>query len=132
MPRCLAPLATSLALLAVSAGAQEAGDPPKSALRTFMRDAIKAKVLGPSPAPSSPPVESAAGNTVTMAPFVVQEKRAPNLDGIDAAMQKAKGLESHALYHTELSKKIRMEVGLPPGPGGKGGGFTLPLLRLSW
>lgn len=132
MPRRIESLAASLALLAASAAAQETGDTPKSALRTFMRDAIKAKLLDQPSAPTSPPVESTAGNTVIMAPFVVRAKRAPNLAGIDTAMQKAKELESHALYHTDLSKKVRMEVGLPPGPGGKGGGFTLPLLRLSW
>jgi hypothetical protein len=133
MPRCVAPAAVGFALIALSADAQEVSAAPKSALRQFMRDTAKAKVLDVNPAALKPAqAMPATAEPLKMAPFVVDEKRAPKLAGIEEEMRKQKGLESHALYHTEFKGKVRLEIGLPPEPGGKGGGFSLPLLRLSW
>lgn len=133
MLRCALPLAFGLGLFVGSADAQEAKDPPLSPLRAQMRDALKAKVQD-KPAVMPAPAETAASDAapVKMAPFVVEEKRAPRTAGLDEAMQKERALEPRAFYHADLTKKVRLEIGLPPERGGKGGGFALPLLRLSW
>ena len=80
---------------------------------------------------SPEPVEPPADDAVKLAPFIVKELCYPTNAAVDAGMQKARALESRALYKTDLSKKVRMEVGLPPTEGSHGG-FSLPLLRLSW
>ncbi len=133
MPRCAASAALVFALIALSAEAEEASAAPKSALRQFMRDTAKSKINDAKPEELTPP-QTAPTNAepLRMAPFVVEEKRARKLVGIEEEMRKQNGLESHALYHTEFKGKVRLEIGLAPEPGGKGGGFSLPLLRLSW
>src|SRR5258708_7154503 len=120
MPRCPLPAALGFVLLALNTSAEDPAVTPRSALRAAMRDELKSKVQG-KPVETIPVDDKPPADTVTMAPYVVAEKRTPRIAGLDEAMQKEKALESHALYHTDVTKKVRIEMGLPPAPGGRGG-----------
>ena len=135
MPLRLFRLAAGLVIIALSVAAEETDNSTraKGAVRAHLRESIMARLPAKSADSQTPvaPVEPPADDAVKLAPFIVKELRYPTNAAVDAGMQKEKALESHALYKTDLSKKLRMEVGLPPTEGSHGG-FSLPLLRLSW
>ena len=127
MPLRLFRLAAGLVMITLSVAAEETdkGMGAKSAVCAHLP--AKSADSQTSPEPVEPPADDA----VKLAPFIVKELCYPTNAAVDAGMQKARALESRALYKTDLSKKVRMEVGLPPTEGSHGG-FSLPLLRLSW
>ncbi len=135
MPLRLFRLAAGLVMITLSVAAEETdkGMGAKSAVCAHLRESIIAHLPAKSAdSQTSPePVEPPADDAVKLAPFIVKELCYPTNAAVDAGMQKARALESRALYKTDLSKKVRMEVGLPPTEGSHGG-FSLPLLRLSW
>ena len=114
-----------------SGGASE----PRSSVRIHLRESIMSH-LPPKSAEVAPakatPTAASTGDVVKLPPFVVKDIPFPRNEEIDAGMQKAKALESHAVYHKDLPGRRRLEIGLPIEPGSRGGGFSLPLLRLSW
>ena len=125
--------ATGFALFALSAVADEpaANTAIRSMVRAHLRERIMARLPAKPAATHSVPAEAAADDAVKLAPFIVKELRYPKNAEVDAGMHNEKALESRALYKKDLTKKVRLETVLPPGAG-SGGGFSLPLLRISW
>lgn len=92
----------------------------------------------PAPQETSPILTSAVGisqpappDLITLAPVIVTRRRELSKDALLAAQRKKASLESNALYHKDLTKKVRFEALLPPEAGSQGG-LSLPIFRLSW
>ena len=111
-------LVTGCALAALSVAAEDpAGDAdPRPMVRAQLHENLKAR-LQALPVASAQPPETAATSTkpaddvVKLSPFVVKVIPFPTNTAIDTTLDKAKALDSHALY-----KKGGLEILQPPHP----------------
>ena len=111
-------LAAGCALAALSVAAEDpAGDAaPRPTVRAQLHENLKARLLALPVASAQLPAAAAtatkpADDVVKLSPFVVKVIPFPTNTAIDTTLEKARALDSHALY-----KKGGREILQPPHP----------------